>query len=87
MGAEIEVLQPGLFSTIQDFGRNGFLKYGVPLSGAMDNYSARMANLILNNPPDSAVMEITQMGPKLKFHSSTDSITILAIFSSFAASL
>ena len=71
MGAEIEVLQAGLFSSIQDLGRKGFLKYGVPLSGAMDNFSAQMANLILNNPPDSAVMEITQLGPKLKFHSST----------------
>lgn len=71
MGTEIEVLQPGLFSSIQDFGRTGFLKYGVPLSGAMDNFSAKMANLVLNNQPDSAVLEITQMGPKLKFHSST----------------
>jgi biotin-dependent carboxylase-like uncharacterized protein len=67
MKAEIEVLQPGLFSTIQDPGRNGFLKYGVPMSGVMDFYAAKMANLILRNTPNSAVLEITQMGPKLKF--------------------
>ena len=67
MKAEIEVLQPGLFSTIQDPGRNGFLKYGVPMSGVMDLYAAQMANLILRNSPNSAVLEITQMGPKLKF--------------------
>jgi len=67
MKAEIEVLQPGLFSTIQDSGRFGFLKYGVPMSGPMDSYSFQLANLILNNPPGSAVMEITQMGPVLKF--------------------
>jgi len=67
MKAEIEVLEPGLFSTIQDPGRNGFLKYGVPMSGVMDLYAANMANLILRNKPDSAVLEITQMGPKLKF--------------------
>ena len=67
MKAEIEVLQPGLFSSIQDVGRNRFLKYGVPMSGVMDLYAAKMANLILQNIPDSAVLEITQMGPKLKF--------------------
>lgn len=67
MKAEIEVLQPGLFSTIQDSGRFGYLKYGVPMSGPMDSFSFQLANLILNNPPGSAVMEITQMGPVLKF--------------------
>lgn len=68
MGDEIEVLQPGLFSTIQDRGRFGFLKFGVPLSGSMDSYAATMANLFLRNQPDTAVMEITQSGPKLLFH-------------------
>jgi len=67
MKAEIEVLQPGLFSTIQDPGRKGFLKYGIPMSGVMDIYAAKIANLILRNPPDSAILEITQMGPKLRF--------------------
>jgi len=67
MKAEIEVLQPGLFSTIQDPGRFGYLKYGVPMSGPMDSYSFRLANLLLNNPPGSSAMEITQMGPVLRF--------------------
>lgn len=67
MKAEIEVLHPGLFSSIQDSGRFGYLKYGVPVSGPMDSYSFQLVNLILNNPPESAVMEITQMGPVLKF--------------------
>lgn len=66
--AEIEVLQPGLFSTIQDRGRVGYMKFGVPISGAMDSYAAKMANLLLNNQREAAVLEITQMGPKLKFH-------------------
>ncbi|CAM4017519.1 biotin-dependent carboxyltransferase family protein [Gillisia limnaea] len=70
MKSEIEVLQPGLFSTIQDLGRYGFLKYGVPLSGNMDKYAAKMGSIILNNPVDSAVLEITQMGPKLQFNAS-----------------
>ncbi|MFD1096434.1 5-oxoprolinase subunit C family protein [Salegentibacter chungangensis] len=65
--AEVEVLHPGLFSTIQDSGRTGFREYGVPVSGAMDKYAAKTANLILQNQADAAVLEITQMGPKLKF--------------------
>ena len=71
MKAEVEVLQPGLFSTIQDFGRRGFQKYGVPLSGVMDRIALKTANLILQNQADAAVMEITQMGPKLKFTAGT----------------
>lgn len=65
--AEIEVLLPGLFSTIQDMGRRGYAKFGVPLSGVMDQYAAKLANLILNNSPNDSLLEITQSGPKLKF--------------------
>ena len=71
MKAEIEVLQPGLLSTIQDRGRRGFLQYGVPISGPMDSFSAGMANLLLKNDPDAAVLEITQLGPKLLFSEPT----------------
>lgn len=67
MKAEVEVLHPGLFSSIQDLGRFGYMKFGVPLSGSMDAYAAKMTNLMLQNSPDCAVLEITQMGPKLKF--------------------
>ncbi len=71
MKPEIEVLQPGLFSTIQDFGRFGFQKYGVPHSGVMDRYAGKLCNLILGNEENSAVMEITMQGPQLKFSAST----------------
>ena len=70
--AEVEILQPGLFSTLQDSGRNGFLKYGVPKSGPMDSASAGIANLLLQNPAGSAVMEITQLGPKMAFLGPTE---------------
>ncbi|MDT0688191.1 biotin-dependent carboxyltransferase family protein [Salegentibacter sp. F188] len=70
--SKIDVLQPGLFSTIQDFGRFGFLDFGVPQSGAMDFYAAKMANLILRNKANDAVLEITQMGPKLQFSAPTE---------------
>ncbi|MCM8570592.1 biotin-dependent carboxyltransferase family protein [Gramella jeungdoensis] len=71
MKGEIEVLQPGLFSSIQDLGRFGFQKYGVPQSGVMDRYAMRICNLILGNAQDTSVMEITFQGPQLKFSAST----------------
>ncbi|GAB2770895.1 biotin-dependent carboxyltransferase family protein [Salinimicrobium soli] len=65
--AEVEILHPGLFSSIQDKGRNGYRKFGVPQSGAMDSFAAGMANLLLQNSPDAAVLEMTQQGPKMRF--------------------
>lgn len=71
MLAEVEILHPGLFTSVQDNGRYGFMQYGVPVSGAMDSYSSKMANLLLNNSENAAVMEITQMGPKVRFGAAT----------------
>lgn len=67
----IRVLAPGLLSTFQDSGRKGFRKFGVPLSGAMDAYSYRLANILLDNPEDTAVLEITLQGPSLQFDCTT----------------
>lgn len=71
MKAEIEVLRPGLFSTIQDLGRFGFQKFGVPHSGVMDRYAMRLCNLILGNAQETSVLEITMQGPQLKFNAPT----------------
>lgn len=65
----IEVLKSGLATSIQDLGRTGFGNFGVPKSGAMDKYAAKFANLLVGNPEEKAVMEITQLGPTLRFHS------------------
>lgn len=67
----IEVLKSGFATSIQDLGRVGFAKFGVPKNGAMDQYSANFANLLVGNSLDAAVMEITLTGPKLHFHSKT----------------
>ncbi|WP_411766934.1 biotin-dependent carboxyltransferase family protein [Winogradskyella sp. A3E31] len=64
----VEILKPGFFTTIQDLGRKGYAQYGVPVSGAMDNYSARFANAILNNKECAAVLEMTMTGCALKFN-------------------
>jgi biotin-dependent carboxylase-like uncharacterized protein len=60
------VLEPGIYTTVQDGGRYGFQKYGVPVCGAMDNFAYRVSNMLVGNPLDAAVLEITIRGPKLE---------------------
>lgn len=55
----IQVLHSGIYSSIQDRGRIGFSKFGVPQSGAMDMYSYQFGNSLLRNPTSSASIEIT----------------------------
>ncbi len=68
----IEVVTPGLFTCIQDMGREGMASYGVPFGGVMDRYAAIFANSLIKNQKRNAVMEITLTGPKLKFHGDTE---------------
>ena len=63
----IKVLKAGFYTTIQDKGRIGFAAIGVPVSGVMDTYSADLANHLLNNNLDDAVLEITLGGCKFEF--------------------
>lgn len=64
----IEVISSGLWTTIQDRGRYGYAKYGIPKSGAMDTYAAKIANLLVGNSVEKALMEITVTGPILRFY-------------------
>lgn len=66
----IEVYNPGLFTSVQDKGRFSYRDFGVPVSGVMDEISANNANLLVGNSSDAAVLEITLVGPTLKFHQS-----------------
>jgi KipI family sensor histidine kinase inhibitor len=63
----ITVIQPGLFTTVQDLGRPGHRAAGVPLSGGADRVALRLANLVVGNPEDAAVIECTLLGPTLRF--------------------
>lgn len=67
----LKVLKSGFFVTIQDLGRFGYRDIGVPVSGAMDAISVKKANLLLENDPNDAVMEITMTGPTLQFEEPT----------------
>ncbi|WP_199053413.1 biotin-dependent carboxyltransferase family protein [Aquitalea sp. ASV15] len=63
----IKVIKPGLASSVQDAGRNGYYHLGIPPCGALDQYSFRAANLLLGNPENAAVLECTLLGPQLQF--------------------
>jgi biotin-dependent carboxylase-like uncharacterized protein len=63
----VEVLSPGLASSVQDLGRTGFYDVGIPPSGALDLFSASAANLLVGNDAGAAVLEVAYMGPELHF--------------------
>ena len=72
----IKVIQPGLFTTIQDGGRHGYRNIGIPTSGFMDKESAWAANNIVDNDREESLIEITLKGPTLLFDNNyTISIT------------
>ncbi len=62
----LEVVRPGLLTTVQDLGRIGYQKYGVPTSGAMDQTAFRAANLLVENEEGAAALEATGEGPSLR---------------------
>lgn len=63
----MEVLQPGLLTSVQDFGRYGFQRFGVIVSGAMDGVALRIANLLVGNEENAPGLEITLLGPQIRF--------------------
>jgi len=67
----ITVVKPGLLTTVQDLGRPGYQQYGIVVGGALDGFSTRVANLILGNDDNAAVLEMAQTGPDLRFETET----------------
>lgn len=63
----LEILKPGLLTTIQDTGRYGYQKDGIIVSGAMDTFALRAANLLAGNAQNQAALEITLTGPSIRF--------------------
>lgn len=64
----IEIISPGLQTTIQDLGRFGSMHYGISHSGVMDELSCKIANRLLGMADNNPVLECTQVGPSIKFH-------------------
>lgn len=66
--SSIDVINGGILTTIQDSGRYGYQELGIPTSGVMDDYNYRLANILVGNKLDEAVLEMTYFGPILKFN-------------------
>ena len=65
MTAGLKVVRAGLFDTLQDLGRTGFMALGMPTAGAMDRIGLGLANALAGNPANTAGLEIGVMGPDL----------------------
>lgn len=61
------VLNPGVLTTVQDRGRIGYQQFGVSVSGVMDPRAMELANILVGNAHDEAVLECTMLGPQLRF--------------------
>ena len=66
------ILTSGAYTTVQDLGRYGYQQMGIPVSGALDGFSCRVANMLVDNPGNAAVLEITVMGPRLEIRAVAD---------------
>ena len=62
-----EVQDGGLLTTVQDLGRYGYQRYGVPVAGALDQFALRVANVLVGNQERDASLEITLTGLRLRF--------------------
>ena len=76
----LEVIKPGLLTTVQDLGRYGHQAVGVPVAGPMDVFSHRLANQLVGNEPVAATLEVTLMGPELLIAVDTTLAIVGALF-------
>jgi biotin-dependent carboxylase-like uncharacterized protein len=67
----LEVVEPGLLSTVQDAGRRDWTHLGVPVGGACDPWSLAVANLLAGADAGAAALEMTIVGPTLAVHEAT----------------
>ena len=67
----VTVLQAGWQTSVQDLGRWGWQRFGVPVAGAMDGLAHRLANRFVGNDDDAATLEVTIVGPELRFDADT----------------
>ena len=65
--AVMRIERPGMFSLLQDLGRLCHQRIGLPVNGPMDEWSHRLANALVGNPADAAVLECTLTGPRVSF--------------------
>jgi antagonist of KipI len=67
----MRVVEPGLFTTVQDLGRYGYAHLGVSAGGAADTLSLRAGNRLVGNPDSAAALELTLAGGRFVFEDET----------------
>ncbi len=67
----LNIIKPGLSTSVQDIGRPGYFHLGIPISGAMDRFAMRAANMLVGNPEGAAGLEAVFMGPEIEFTEDT----------------
>ena len=80
-GRSLEIVSSGSLTTVQDLGRRGFQRYGIPVCGALDPVSLRIANMLVGNPEGAAGLEFTWIGPAVRFDSDCAVAVVGADFS------
>jgi biotin-dependent carboxylase-like uncharacterized protein len=79
MIAGLKILAPGLHTTIQDLGRTGYQALGVPVSGALDGFSLRLANALVGNPQGMAVLEALLSGPSIEIGADSVRVALVGV--------
>ena len=77
MMPSLEVIAPGIHTTVQDAGRNGFQDIGVPASGPLDRISLRLANALVGNSPGTPALELLLAGPTMRLNAQSARIALV----------
>ena len=77
----MHIISPGMLTTVQDLGRRGYMASGFQQGGAMDQFAARAANILLDNSESDGVLEMTLLGVKAYF----DEDNVCLLYTSDAA--
>lgn len=64
---KFKIINPGLLTTVQDLGRWGYQRYGMSVAGSMDHFATKVANYLVGNDENQAVLETTLMSPEIEF--------------------
>ncbi|MDF1514795.1 MAG: biotin-dependent carboxyltransferase family protein [Anaerolineae bacterium] len=83
----LHIIEPGLLTTVQDSGRPGWARYGIPASGPMDRDAYHAANALVRNAPHAGALEITLTGPDIVISDDCLVAVCGAEFELFAGSL
>jgi biotin-dependent carboxylase-like uncharacterized protein len=84
MSAGLKVRAAGLHTTVQDLGRPGYQAIGVPVSGALDGVSLRLANALVGNPPGTPALEVLISGPTFEVAADTVRVALAGAGTSLA---